>query len=400
MKVNVQPGDRVKTGDVLAQLDTASLQLQVAQAEQAYLIQQASYSMTIQLDSAAITSAQIALSNASASYKLAQQKYSVNSTDQVMVSCNSADNAKQSYDDALTAYNAYISNWRVIVNGSYQNSSQKSRLDRAKTAYDQAVATCNTAKGSVNDSGVKSAYVSLLQAQTNLDTLLNPSEQTLAAAKVQIDQASTSLQQAQQQLDKAKLVAPFDGVVTQVNATVSGPSGSAGVVLLADVSHYHIDVLVDETEIGRVKVGQKAQITYDALPKVNSTGVVKGIAPAGTISQGVVNYLVRVDLDAIDPALRIDMSANVRVIIETHANVLAVPGGAVRSDATGYYVNVVDASGNSQRVDVTTGFTDGDLTEVAGNLQAGQRVYISEPPVNTNTRPGGGNNIFGFRIGG
>lgn len=398
-KVNVQPGDHVKQGDVLAELDTSDLQLQAAQAEQAYLIQQASYSMTIQPDPSAITSAQISLSNASASYKLAQQKYTVNSTDQVMISCNDVDNAKQSYDDALTAYNAYISNWRVIVDGSYQNSSQKSRLDRAKTAYDQAVTTCDQAKSSVNDSNVKSAYASLLQAQTNLDNLLHPSDQTVASARTQLDQARTAYDQAQQDLANARLLAPFDGVVTQVNATVGGPSGSSGVIQLADVSHYHVDVLVDETEIGQVKLGQKVQITYDALPKVNSTGVVKRIAPAGTISQGVVNYLVRVDLDSADATLRIDMSANVRVIIDTHANVLAVPGGAVRSDTQGYYVNVVDTNGNSQRVDVTTGYTDGDLTEVSGNLQAGERVYLSEPPATNNARPGGGG-LFGLRIGG
>jgi multidrug efflux pump subunit AcrA (membrane-fusion protein) len=91
------------------------------------------------------------------------------------------------------------------------------------------------------------------------------------------------------------------------------------------------------------------------------------------------------------------MTANVRVVIDTHANVLAVPGGAIRQDTQGgYYVNVDDANGEAQRVDVTTGFTDGDLTEVAGDLQAGQTVYISEPT--TQQQPG--LNLFGLRIGG
>ena len=85
-----------------------------------------------------------------------------------------------------------------------------------------------------------------------------------------------------------------------------------------------------------------------------------------------------------------------RVVLDTHADVLAVPGGAIRQDAKGYFVNVAGTNGEATRVDVTTGFTDGDLTEVSGNLQPNERVYISEPP----RRQQGGFNLFGIRLGG
>ena len=393
-KVNVTVGDKVKAGDVLAELDTRDLQLQIAQQEQAFLSQQAAYSLTVQPDPNAVKSAQIALDNAAAAYKLAQQKYAVNSTDQVALSCDNLDSAKQAYDDAVTAYNAYISNWRVIVNGTYQVSPQKANLDRAKAAYDQALTNCDLAKSSVNDNNVKSAWVQVQQAKQSLDQLINPSERTLAAAKLQLDQAQTALDQARNQLDDARIVAPFDGMVTQVNVVVGGAGSASTTIGLSDLSQYHVDVLVDETEISQVKVGQKAELTFDALPDVKATGTVMRINPAGTISQGVVNYSVRVDLDPLQAALRVDMTSNVRIIIDTHTNVLAVPGGAVRSDTKtgGYYVNVVDASGGAQRVDVTTGFTDGDLTEVSGNLQQGQQVFISEPPTRQQQ---GGFGLFG-----
>src|SRR3972149_1156048 len=88
-KVNVKVGDHVKKGDVLAELDTSSLELQLAQQQQSFLSQQASYSMTIQPDPNAVKSAQIALDNAAAAYKLAQQKYVVNGANQVLTSsCN------------------------------------------------------------------------------------------------------------------------------------------------------------------------------------------------------------------------------------------------------------------------------------------------------------------------
>ncbi len=407
-KVNVQVGARVKKGDVLAELDTTDLELEVAQAEQSYLSQQASYSMTVNPDPAAVTSAQIALNNASAAYKLAQQKYAVNSTDQVLLSCNNLDNVKKTYDDAVTAANNYLSDWRVQVNGTYEVSPQKSQLARAKAAYDQALITCNMTKQSAADnSSVQSAYSTLVQAEANLDTLLNPSERTLATAKTQIDQAQSSLQAVQDQLENAKIIAPFDGVVTAVNPVVGGPGGTTDATIeLADTSRYHVDILIDETEIAQLKVGQKASLTFDALSDVKVTGVVARINPAGTVSNGVVNYSVRITLDPTKAALRTDMTANATVTIDTHANVLAVPGGAIRSDKQGgYYVNVVDASsGTAKQVTVTTGYTNGDLTEVAvkegsGDLQVGQQVYISEPATTTTTQQRG-LNLFGLRIGG
>ena len=80
------------------------------------------------------------------------------------------------------------------------------------------------------------------------------------------------------------------------------------------------------------------------LPEAKATGVVSRIDPAGTINQGVVYYKTRIDLDPTTEPLLIDMTANPRIIIDTHADVLAVPGGAMRSDPQGgYYVNVMDA---------------------------------------------------------
>ena len=396
-KVNVQPGNRVKKGDVLAELDTRNLELQVAQQQQAYLIQQATYSTTTQSDPDAIAAAQAAVSNAQASLKVAQQKYTSTATDQVTISCNNVDNALQSYNDAQTAYNAYIANWRVQVNGSADISPQKARLDSAKLAYDQALANCSLAKNGINNSSVQSAVAQLEQAQNNLNNLLHPSDRTLALAKAQLDQAKLALDQAQQQLDKAKIIAPFDGAVTQVTATVGGPS--SGTIVLADESQYHVGLLVDETQIGQIKVGQSVQFTFDAIQTSTVTGTVTLINPAGTVSQGVVNYLVSADLKPTKAPLKIDMTANGRIILDEHQNVLTVPGAAVRSDPKGgYYVNVLDAAtGEAVRVDVTTGYSDGGLTEVSGDLQSGDRVYLSAPPVRST---GGGPGLFGIRLGG
>jgi HlyD family secretion protein len=394
--VHAKVGDHVKKGDVLAELDASSLKLQLAQQQQAFLSQQASYSMTLQPDPNAVKSAQLALDNAAAAYRLAQQKYTATGANQLLTSCSNLDDAKRAYDDAVNAYNVLLANWRAVVYGSYQISPQKAQLDRAKAAYDLALANCSLSKSTANDnSGVQSAAAQLQQAKVNLDNLITPSELALATAKAQLDQARTSLAQAHQQLDDAKIVAPFDGVITEVNAIVGGASAT---IVEADDARLNIGVLVDETEIGQVSDGQSVQVTFDGLPGLTITGTVGRINPSATVSQGVVNYLVNVDLNPTTATLRLDMSANVRIILETHANVMAVPGGAIRSDAQGYYVNVVDQSGtDATRIDVTTGLTDGDLTEVSGNLQPNEAVYISAPPTR---QQGGGFGLFGIRLGG
>jgi len=399
-KVNVQVGDQVKKGDVLAELDTTDLELAIAQAEQEYLNVQATYSMTVSPDPNSVTAADLAVSNAAAAYQLAQQKYAVNKTDQVAISCNNVDNVKQTYDDAVTAYSIYISNWHVQVNGTAGVSPQKSQLDRAKAAYDQAVANCTLAKSSVNNSGVQSAFAALVQAKANLEALKNPSESTLITAAADVNDAKLAYDQALQALENAKIVAPFDGIVTTVGPVVGAAGGSNTTIKLSDNSQYHVDVLVDEGEIAQVKTGQKVKVTFDALSNVSTTGTVTRISPAGTVSNGVVNYTVRVNFDPVTATLRNDMTSSVSVIVGTHANVLAVPGGAIRSDTEGgYYVNVVQADGTTKQVPVTTGYTNGTLTEVAGDIQQGQQVYISEPTTTATTQQRG-LNLFGIRISG
>jgi HlyD family secretion protein len=262
------------------------------------------------------------------------------------------------------------------------------------------VANCNLTKSSINTSGVQSAYASLVQAKANLEALKNPSERTLLNAAADVNDAKLAYEQALQDLENAKIVAPFDGVVTTVGPVIGAVGGGNTTIKLADNSQYHVDVLVDEAEIAQVKTGQQVKVTFDALTDVSITGTVTRISPAGTVSNGVVNYTVRVDLEPVTATLRNDMTSSVSVIVGTHANVLAVPGGAIRSDPEGgYYVNVAQADGTAQQIPVTTGYTDGTLTEVAGEIQQGQQVYISEPTTTTTTQQRG-LNLFGMRIGG
>jgi multidrug efflux pump subunit AcrA (membrane-fusion protein) len=164
-------------------------------------------------------------------------------------------------------------------------------------------------------------------------------------------------------------------------------------------------VLVDETEIANVTVGQKATLTLDALTGITLTGKVANVNPSGTVSNGVVNYSVRVNLDPTDAPLKLDMTANASLIGEQHENVLAVPTKAIRSGraasqaaaqsgqtmtTTASSMVLVVQNGQPRPVPVTVGMTAGDLTEVSGNLQEGDQVLVATTTTSSTTTDRGG----------
>ncbi len=443
-QIKVLPGDRMKQGDVLATLETSDLQLKVAQAEQAYLLQQINYSTTVQADPADVAVAQASYNSAAASLSAALQDYR-SQGDKQAVQCSQLTTAQNNLDRAQTAYDRlandaqakdYLSgDW-----GPYQNVVNG--LTDAKSAYDLALANCNISKTSLNDSAVKSAQAQLQNAKKSLDELNAPRSEKQIQAAAQLEQARLSLEQAQQNLDKAILRAPFDGVVTAVNIQAGGASGSGSAIELADTRQLHVDVLVDETLIVTVQPGQAVELTLDAAPGITLTGTVERIDPSGTVSQGVVNYNVRVNLDPVETPVRLDMTANASILGERHANVLAVPATAVRTGGqaafggqgggagrigqgtpnaqsdqgdqsvpggqnaqggrqrvSGSYVLML-VNGQPRPVPVTVGLAAGDLVEVSGDLKEGDEVLAGELtlPTGANGAPTGG--FFGGPGGG
>lgn len=428
--VNVKVGDRVQSGAVLATLDASDLELKVAQAEQSYLIQQLTYSNTVQPDPADVAVAQAALDNAQAGYAAAQTDFN-NLAARESVQCSQLTTAKANLDRAQTAYDRIANDHQAsqYLNadwGPYQNIVKT--LENAQDAYTEAVSNCNIAKLNLNDSALRSARAQVQSAQTTLDNLIAPRTEKQIQAKAQLEQSRLSLESAKRALADAQITAPFDGIVTAVNVTAGGVSGSGAAIVLADISRYHVDVLVDETQIAQVQVGQQVDLTLDAMAGITLTGQVANIDLVGTVSQGVVNYKVRVDLNPTDVPVLIDMTANAAILGERHENVLAVPSTAVRTGGFGAFggqsrqtgqstpdnqgapsgrvvTDTSAAGGQRQRitgpfvlvmqngqprpVQVTTGLTSGDLTEVSGDLKEGDLVIVGELSLPSGARQNG-----------
>jgi RND family efflux transporter MFP subunit len=324
----------------------------------------------------------------------------------LVIEQNNLDNAAQTLNDAQNAYNNLFEYVRSGAQGrrapfvppaGQQWSAQKAALDNAKINYQVAVANYNLAAASVNDSAVQSAAAQVKQAQASLDTLKNtPLPEDVQVAELAVKDAQLALDQAKANLQKSELIAPFDGVVTNVNIQVGQlSSASTQPIVVADLAHLEAQVTVVETDLPRIKVGQPVQMTFDALTGQTFSAKVVEVAYVGTVTSGVVNYPVTIALDqpstsSASQQIRPGMTANVTIVVEQRDNILLVPNRAVKTTGRQKIVNVV-VDGKPTPVNVTLGMSGDTESEVVSGLNEGDVVQVLQ----TTTTTGGGGGFGG-----
>jgi HlyD family secretion protein len=161
------------------------------------------------------------------------------------------------------------------------------------------------------------AQAALAQARATEGRLIpDPRESQKAQARAVIAQAQAALELAKINRERAELRAPFDGIIATVNVDPGDPSstGTRPAIQIVDVSSLHVDVQLSDVDIGKVQVGQAAEIRVDSAPGKTFTGSIEYIAPTATTSGNVRTFLVRITLDTLD-GLRAGMNARVEITI-------------------------------------------------------------------------------------
>jgi HlyD family secretion protein/macrolide-specific efflux system membrane fusion protein len=185
--------------------------------------------------------------------------------------------------------------------------------------------------------------------------------------------------------------------VISVQAGVGNSVNNTDAALeLVDRSTLKVDTLVDDASISSVVVGNPAAITMDSLPGVTLTGKVTGISRIGASVNGLVKYTVSISIDPTTQPVLFGTTVNVLITTGAPHSVLAVPVGAVYSDTKGEYVLVVDASGNSSRVNVTSGeLVNSEVTiTTTGTLKQGDQVEVgASTGTSSGNNSGGGGGI-------
>jgi macrolide-specific efflux system membrane fusion protein len=200
----------------------------------------------------------------------------------------------------------------------------------------------------------------------------------------QVRQAEANLALARIQLGYARIYAPIAGVVaevaTQVGETVAASFASPTFVTIIDLDRLEVWAYVDETDIGRVAVGQRASFTIDTYPDTEFEGEVTAIRPMAEIQDAVVDYITVIDIaDGHGKTLRPEMTTTVNIELESREGVLAIPNAAVRRDPGGAYVFLVQGEDRARR-DIRVGYRSREFTEVLAGLQDGDRVIVGTVP--------------------
>ncbi len=386
-RVYVQLGDRVKQGQVLAELDTTDLQIQLANATSSFNAAQARYELAKAGPSDSdLAAARAQVDNAQANYDIAVRKAGLNDA-QISVARSSVDKAKFSLQKAQNDYD------QAVLNHVTDLTSVNVALQQAKIDYNNAVANFNLTVVGINDSGVRSALSTLVSAKASLDKLMSsPSPQDLVIAQTAFDQARVAYQQAQYHLRDAQLIAPFDGTVTQLNIDNFFQVGAATQALqISDLSTLQVTVNMAEVDIGKVKTGQTVNVTMDALPdRTALTGVVDQIALVGVTTQGVVNYPVVITLKNVDSSvIKTGMTANVAIVVDQRENVLLIPNRAIRTVGRNRQVQLQGPAGTSITQPVTVGLQNDTQAEVLSGLKEGDVVLINTTAATQQNRVGG-----------
>ena len=202
----------------------------------------------------------------------------------------------------------------------------------------------------------------------------------IAGAREQ--EAGAALEAARIQLGYASIRAPISGVVgsvsTQEGETVAASFAAPTFLTIVDLSRLEVQAYVDETDIGRIAVGQRATFTVDTWPDETFEGRVIAVRPTAELRDNVVNYVTLIEFkNRPDRLLRPEMTATINLMVEGRTDVLSVPNGALRRDTGGTYV-LVNTGNAIERRAVVAGFRGSDFTEVTSGLQAGDRVLVGK----------------------
>jgi HlyD family secretion protein len=239
-----------------------------------------------------------------------------------------------------------------------------SALEDAQKAYELALNKQNVAK----------AQLLVLKAK-------------VAQAEGQMAEDKANLAQLEEQLSYTDIESPLDGVVLSrdvemgdaVSSILVLGSSATLVMTLGDISEVYVKGKVDESDIGRVYLGQPARIKVESFKDKTFNGKVTKISPMGVEKDNVTTFEVRVSINNPGGELKAEMTANAEIILEEHKNVLQIPEGALIYDKDKKAsVEIPDPKekDGKKKLAVNIGISNGAKTELLGGMKEGDQVVL------------------------
>ncbi|MCQ2358697.1 MAG: efflux RND transporter periplasmic adaptor subunit [Phascolarctobacterium sp.] len=237
--------------------------------------------------------------------------------------------------------------------------------NQRKATYDEAARTLSRYQELVNRGAI---------AQSTYDT-----------AYMNYQVALANYEQAVSNRKDTEIYSPIDGYVigkpTPVGQTISSGISSPQVIMsIANLDKMQIEALVDESDIGNVKLGQKVEFTVDAYPEETFTGVVSLISKSATTTNNVIYYKTYVDVDDSKNKLFPTMTARAEIILKQSGETLMIPANCVQRDEKKKpFVQKYDAATKSggEKIYVELGMNGDDMVEIkSGNVKKGDKIIV------------------------
>jgi len=249
------------------------------------------------------------------------------------------------------------------------------RADQAEASYLEAKAAFDKAKIDLERDKplAEQGYIS----RQNIDVLQNAYDMT----KARLMKAKADQDYAKAQLSYATINAPISGtiasVTTQQGETVAAGLNAPTFITIIDLGKLEVNAYIDETDVGKISVGQEALFTVDTFSDRDFKGKVTAIYPRAVMQENVVNYITLVSIENSEGKLKPDMTANTTITLKKKKGVLAVPGVAVTREGGKKYVMLQAKDGKPARREVKTGWKEGSYIEITSGLKEGDMVLVS-----------------------
>lgn len=319
----------------------------------------------------------------------------------------------QTLSDGLNGANAFLQYYEDQVKAHSQNPS---------ATADTGLANLNTYIGKTNAhlaallgdiNSIKSYKQQMTQTSQSLAKLQAGADSLdLQSAELAVTQRQNALDDAQTSLSDYAVRAPFSGTISTLSVLPHQQIGGSSIATIITDSKV-AQISLNEVDAAKIAIGNKATLTFDALPDLTIAGVVSQMDSVGTVSQGVVTYTVKISFESNDDRVRPGMSVSAAIITDVKQDVIVVPSSAVKSSGGSSYVLVfdpalpTDATSTAQgipskippqQITVTTGVTNDTETEITSGLTAGMQIVTRTITAQTTTS-GSAPSILGAATG-
>lgn len=363
VKINVEVGDNVNEGDVLAVVDSSDLEKDIEESREKLSTSKNATAIQLKIKEDA--------------YKSLQDKYDNNLNSAINECEKNVQASKIDLDEKSRAYEKNKTLAESDALSSEQLAQSKAAFENAKNTYDKAISALESSKKDV-------------------EIALNNAKDEYEAAKyADADRSGDiALEIKEKQLEYCKIKAIRSGTITKVNAKEGTPCGTSELFEIQDLNNLVVKADVKERDISNISLNQKAQITTDSLGDDNLSGSVFSIEPIAKkedddplslkddSENDEAEFVVKIKLDQCDERIKAGMNADTDIILEEKDDTFKVPCSSIVKDGDDNYVYAAEKSDEQyivKRIPVTKGIENDTEAEIYGEEIKDGLIILNSP---------------------